>query len=55
VPEILPFIAFFLLGIPAPMTVILALLTDLGTDIFPAISSVLPSSPPDRLGWHLLT
>ncbi|KAJ4463089.1 ion-transporting P-type ATPase [Paratrimastix pyriformis] len=38
IPEIVPFILFFLVGVPAPLTVILVLLIDLGTDIFPAIS-----------------
>ena len=37
VPEILPFIAFVLLGIPLPLTVVLILLIDLGTDILPAL------------------
>ncbi|MFH1505928.1 MAG: HAD-IC family P-type ATPase [archaeon] len=37
VPEILPFIAFVLLGIPLPLTVVLILAIDLGTDILPAI------------------
>ncbi|MFH1589424.1 MAG: HAD-IC family P-type ATPase [archaeon] len=37
VPEILPFIAFVLLGIPLPLTVILILAIDLGTDLLPAL------------------
>jgi soluble P-type ATPase len=37
VPEILPFIAFVLLDIPLPLTVILILTIDLGTDIVPAL------------------
>jgi len=37
VPEILPFIAFVLLGIPLPLTVVLILSIDLGTDILPAL------------------
>ncbi|ODS39326.1 MAG: ATPase [Candidatus Altiarchaeales archaeon WOR_SM1_86-2] len=37
VPEILPFIAFVLLKIPLPLTVVLILAIDLGTDILPAI------------------
>ncbi len=37
IPEILPFIAFVLLGIPLPMTVVLILAIDLGTDLIPAI------------------
>lgn len=37
VPEILPFIAYVLLDIPLPLTVILILAIDLGTDIVPAL------------------
>ena len=38
IPEIAPFIAFVLLGIPLPLTVALILAIDLGTDLIPAIS-----------------
>ena len=37
VPEIWPFIAFVLLGIPLPLTVVLILSIDLGTDLLPAL------------------
>jgi len=37
IPEILPFIAFAILGIPLPLTVILILSIDLGTDLIPAL------------------
>lgn len=37
VPQILPFIAFVLLGIPLPLTVVLILAIDLGTDLLPAL------------------
>lgn len=37
IPEILPFIAFVLLDIPLPLTVILILSIDLVTDILPAL------------------
>ena len=37
IPEILPFIAFVLLDIPLPLTVLLILCIDLGTDILPAL------------------
>ena len=37
VPEILPFIAFVLFGIPLPLTVVLILSIDLGTDLLPAL------------------
>ncbi|MFT6916396.1 MAG: sodium/potassium-transporting ATPase subunit alpha [Motiliproteus sp.] len=37
VPQILPFIAFVLLDLPLPLTVVLILAIDLGTDILPAL------------------
>jgi len=37
VPEILPFIAFAIFGIPLPLTVVLILSIDLGTDLLPAL------------------
>jgi len=37
VPEITPFIAFVLLSIPLPLTVVLILAIDLGTDIVPSL------------------
>ncbi|MFC6639809.1 cation-translocating P-type ATPase [Sulfitobacter sediminilitoris] len=37
IPEILPFIAYVLLEVPLPLTVILILAIDLGTDIIPAL------------------
>lgn len=62
VPEIMPFIAFVLLGIPLPLTVILILSIDLGTDLIPAIglgserteSDVMKQRPKKR-SEHLLT
>lgn len=56
VPEILPFIAFVLLSIPLPLTVILILAIDLGTDLVPALglateraeSDVMKKKPRDR-------
>ena len=38
VPELFPYLAFVIFGIPLPLTTILILCIDLGTDIFPAIS-----------------
>jgi sodium/potassium-transporting ATPase subunit alpha len=38
VPQLVPFIVFLLLQIPLPLTTVLILAIDLGTDIFPAIS-----------------
>ncbi|MBC8413363.1 HAD-IC family P-type ATPase, partial [bacterium] len=46
VPEILPFIAFVLLGIPLPLTVVLILAIDLGTDLLPALG--LGVEPPEH-------
>jgi sodium/potassium-transporting ATPase subunit alpha len=37
IPQILPFIAFVLLDIPLPLTVVLILSIDLGTDLLPAL------------------
>ncbi len=46
VPEITPFLAYVLLGIPLPLTVVLILSIDLGTDLLPALGlgSELPES-----------
>eukprot|EP00178_Gracilaria_changii_P020586 TRINITY_DN5_c0_g3_i2.p1 TRINITY_DN5_c0_g3~~TRINITY_DN5_c0_g3_i2.p1 ORF type:complete len:1165 (+),score=177.12 TRINITY_DN5_c0_g3_i2:6755-10249(+) len=38
VPQLIPFLAFITLKIPLPLTTILILCIDLGTDIFPAIA-----------------
>lgn len=38
IPEITPFMAYVLVGIPSPLTTILILCIDLGTDMVPAIS-----------------
>jgi Ca2+-transporting ATPase len=38
VPEIVPFVAFVLLGIPLPLTVLQILAVDLGTDLLPALA-----------------
>jgi sodium/potassium-transporting ATPase subunit alpha len=43
VPEILPYVAFVLLGIPLPLPVLLIIAIDLGTDMAPAIG--LASEP----------
>ena len=37
IPQILPFIAFVLLDVPLPLTVVLILAIDLGTDLLPAL------------------
>jgi sodium/potassium-transporting ATPase subunit alpha len=45
VPEITPFLAYVLLDIPLPLTVVLILAIDLGTDVVPALG--LGSEPPE--------
>ena len=62
IPEILPFIAFVLLGIPLPLTVILILAIDLGTDILPALGlgaekpeTDVMKKPPRKQNERLLT
>ncbi len=62
IPQILPFIAFTLFGIPLPLTVVLILSIDLGTDILPALALGVESSeddvmkkPPRPLNERLLT
>lgn len=61
-PEILPFIAFVLLGIPLPLTVVLILAIDLGTDLIPALGLAAETSesdimkrPPRKRGERLFT
>jgi len=67
-PEVIPYLMYFLFGIPLPLTVVLVLCIDLGTDLFPAIAlayeeaeSDIMLRPPrnqvtDRLvGWRLFT
>ncbi len=46
IPEIVPYLAFVLLRIPLPLTVIQILAVDLGTDMLPALA--LGAEPPDR-------
>lgn len=62
IPEILPFIAFVLLDIPLPLTVVLILAIDLGTDILPALGlgveapeSDVMKKPPRSRHERLLT
>ncbi len=46
IPEIVPYLAFVLLKIPLPLTVIQILAVDLGTDMLPALA--LGVEPPDH-------
>jgi sodium/potassium-transporting ATPase subunit alpha len=62
VPQILPFIAYVLLDIPLPLTVVLILAIDLGTDILPALGlgaekpeTDVMHKPPRQRGERLLT
>jgi sodium/potassium-transporting ATPase subunit alpha len=62
VPEILPFIAYVLLDVPLPLTVVLILAIDLGTDILPALGlgaekpeTDVMHKPPRKRGERLLT
>ncbi|MES1907262.1 MAG: hypothetical protein MHM6MM_000419 [Cercozoa sp. M6MM] len=38
IPEIIPFLLFVVMGIPLPLTTVMILMVDLGTDLVPAIS-----------------
>ncbi|WP_431858055.1 cation-translocating P-type ATPase [Azospirillum sp.] len=46
IPEIVPYLAFVLFGIPLPLTVVQILAVDLGTDMLPALA--LGAEPPHR-------
>jgi sodium/potassium-transporting ATPase subunit alpha len=45
IPEVVPYLAFVLLRIPLPLTIIQILAVDLGTDLVPALA--LGAEPPD--------
>ena len=45
IPEIIPYIAFVILGIPLPLTIVQILAVDLGTDMLPALA--LGAEPPE--------
>jgi len=47
VPELVPFMAFVLLGIPLPLTVMQILAVDLGTDLLPALALGAERPEPD--------
>lgn len=62
IPELLPYLAFVIFGIPLPLTVIQILAVDLGTDMLPALAlGVEPPGPdvmrrpPRPRGERLLT
>ncbi|MCC7203326.1 MAG: cation-transporting P-type ATPase [Nitrospirae bacterium] len=45
IPEIIPYIAYMIFGIPLPLTVVQILAVDLGTDMLPALA--LGAEPPE--------
>src|SRR3990170_3389278 len=45
IPEIVPYIAYVILGIPLPLTIVQILAVDLGTDMLPALA--LGAEPPE--------
>lgn len=45
IPEIVPYLAYVMLGIPLPLTVVQILAVDLGTDMLPALA--LGAEPPE--------
>lgn len=47
IPELTPFMAWATLGLPLPLSTILMLFIDLGTDMFPAISLAYEAAEPD--------
>ena len=62
VPELVPYLAFVLLRIPLPLTIIQILAVDLGTDMLPALAlgaerphHQVMQRPPRRAGERLLT
>lgn len=62
IPEIVPYLAFVLLRIPLPLTVIQILAVDLGTDLLPALAlgaepphAELMKRPPRKRGGRLLS
>ncbi|MBF7731699.1 cation-translocating P-type ATPase [Pseudomonas sp. N040] len=61
IPELVPYLAYVLLRIPLPLTVIQILAVDLGTDMLPALAlgaekpdAAVMRQPPRPFGEHLL-
>lgn len=61
-PEMMPFVLYALLGIPLPLTIILVLVINVGTDLLPAMSLAYEKSeddimsiPPRKSTDHLVT
>jgi sodium/potassium-transporting ATPase subunit alpha len=63
IPEISPFLAFIVIGVPLPLSTILILCVDLGTDMVPAISmawenheaDIMSRNPRNKDTDHLVT
>jgi len=62
IPQLIPFLTFIILGFPLPLTPILMLAIDLGTDVIPAIAFASEESelgimlrPPRRKTEHMVT
>lgn len=60
-PEMLPFVMYACMGVPLPLTLILILVINVGTDLLPAISLAYETSetdimsiPPRKLSDHLV-
>jgi sodium/potassium-transporting ATPase subunit alpha len=49
IPEIVPYLAYVLLGIPLPLTIIQILAIDLGTDMLPALALGAEPPAPDTM------
>lgn len=49
IPEIIPFLLFIVIQIPIPLSTVLILCVDLGTDLFPGISMAYEESELDIL------
>ena len=47
IPELVPFLAFVLLGVPLPLTVMQILAVDIGTDLLPALALGAEPAEPD--------
>ena len=47
IPELIPFLMFIILAIPLPLSTVLILCVDIGTDIFPAVSFAYEDSELD--------
>jgi calcium-translocating P-type ATPase len=49
IPEVVPYLAFVLLGVPLPLTVIQILAVDLGTDLLPALALGMERPTPELM------